>query len=75
MTFGFTRVAGLALAVAGIILLFHPNIPMPAHKKEVELGPAKAIIETRRIVSVPKGASWVIIACGGVLLIFGGRRG
>lgn len=70
----FSRIAGVILVIAGIVLLFHPNIPMPAKKSEVHVGSARAIIETRRIVSVPKAASWIVIACGGVLVLLGARR-
>jgi hypothetical protein len=70
----FSRIVGLILVIAGIVLLFHPNVPMPAKKSELHVGSTRAIIETRRIVSVPKTASWIVIGCGGVLLLFGARR-
>jgi hypothetical protein len=70
----FSRVVGLVLVVAGIVLLFHPNIPMPAKKSELHVGSTRAIIETRRIVSVPKAASWIVIGCGGLLVLLGARR-
>lgn len=70
----FSRVVGLILVIVGIVVLFHPNIPMPAKKSELHVGSARAIIETRRVVSVPKTASWIVIACGGILLLLGSRR-
>ena len=70
----FRSVVGLILLAAGIVLLVHPNIPMRSKKGELQVGSARAIIETRRIVSVPKTASWIVIGCGAVLVVLGSRR-
>jgi len=74
MNLGFRRVAGIVLLAAGIWLLYRPNIPTHTKKSEVHIGSTYAVIETRRVVSVPKTANWILIACGGLLIVLGGRR-
>ncbi|HUO33427.1 MAG TPA: hypothetical protein VMU43_00405 [Candidatus Acidoferrum sp.] len=74
MNLGFRRVAGIVLLAAGIWLLYRPNIPTHMKKSEVHIGSTRAIVETRRMISVPKTASWVLIACGGLLIVLGGQR-
>ncbi|HTV59634.1 MAG TPA: hypothetical protein VMJ93_12255 [Verrucomicrobiae bacterium] len=74
MSVNFSRVVGILLLLAGIGLLIHPNVSFPSKKSEVHLGSARAIIETRRVISVPKSTSWILVACGGVLVLLGVRR-
>lgn len=71
---GFRQVAGILLLAAGIWLLYRPNIPTHSKRSEVHIGSTRAIIETRRVASVPKRASWIVIACGGLLILLGGRK-
>jgi hypothetical protein len=75
MSLSFSRVVGILLVIAGMVLLIHPNIPMRSQRSEVQIGSMRTILETRRVVSVPKMASWIVMACGGVLTIWGARRG
>jgi hypothetical protein len=66
--------AGLVLIALGLFTLMHPEIKMPAKKEEVQIGPMKVPIETRRIINVPPIAGGIVILAGGGVLFFGLRR-
>jgi hypothetical protein len=64
MKFHPIAIVGILLAVAGIAALLHPQVAMPAKKQEIQVGEGKAIIETRRIVTFPRGFSVLLILAG-----------
>jgi hypothetical protein len=70
----FFSFAGLVLIAAGFFSLVHPEIKMPAKKEEVQIGPMKVPIETRRIINVPPIAGGIVVLAGGCVLFFGLRR-
>jgi hypothetical protein len=70
----FFSFAGLVLIALGLFTLVHPEIKMPAKKEQVEIGPMKVPIETRRIVIVPPIAGGIAILAGGAVLFLGLRR-
>jgi hypothetical protein len=70
----FFSFAGLVLIAAGFFSLLHPEIRMPAKKEEVQIGPMKVPIETRRIINVPPIAGGIVILAGGGVLFFGLRK-
>ncbi len=64
MKFHPIAIVGILLVAAGIAALIHPQVAMPAKKQEIQVGEGKAIIETRRIVTFPRGFSVLLIAAG-----------
>jgi hypothetical protein len=65
---------GLVLIAAGLFSLVQPEIRMPAKKEEVQIGPMKVPIETRRIIDVPPIVGGIVILAGGGVLFFGLRK-
>ncbi len=64
MRFHPIAIVGILLVAAGIATLIHPQVAMPGHKEEVQVGTGKAIIETRRIVTFPWPFSVLLIVAG-----------
>ena len=64
MRFHPIAIVGILLVAAGIAALIHPQVAMPGHKEEVQVGTGKAIIETRRIVTFPWPFSALLILAG-----------
>lgn len=64
---------GVVLLLIGAATLIHPELKMPADKREVNVDGQRLIINTRRIVTVPAVLSGIVIVAG-VALIFAGAR-
>jgi hypothetical protein len=64
MKFHPIAIVGILLVAAGVAALIHPQVAMPAKKQEIQVGEGKAIIETRRIVTFPRGFSVLLILAG-----------
>ena len=64
---------GIVLLLIGAATLIHPELKMPADKREVNVEGQKLIINTRRIVTVPAVLSGIVIVAG-VALVFAGAR-
>ncbi len=63
-------IVGLVLVLLGIGALIHPNLPMPAKRQDLEIHGQHVKIETRRIVSLPRPLSGLVVVCGiGLLLL------
>jgi hypothetical protein len=72
--FNFFVIFGILLAVFGLAALLHPEIKMPAKHEELEIGPLKVPVETRRIITVPPVVGCLIIVCGAGLAFLGARK-
>jgi hypothetical protein len=64
MKFHPIAIVGILLMACGVVTLIWPQMSMPAKKQEVEIGAGKAIIETRRIVTLPRPFSALLILAG-----------
>ena len=64
---------GIVLLLIGAATLIHPELKMPADKREVNVEGQKLIINTRRIVTVPAVLSGIVMVAG-VALVFAGAR-
>lgn len=64
MRFHPIAIVGILLVAAGIAALIHPQLSMPARTEEVQVASGKAIIETRRIVTLPKPFCALLIFAG-----------
>jgi hypothetical protein len=72
--FNFFFIFGTLLAVLGLAALLHPEIKMPAKREELQIGPMKVPMETRRIVTVPPIVGTLIIVRGEGMLFVGARK-
>jgi hypothetical protein len=67
----FLVVVGVVLMLAGAAALIHPELKMPAQKREVEVQGQRLIINTRRIVMVPALLGGLVIVAGAGLVFVG----
>jgi hypothetical protein len=67
-------VIGILLIAAGIAAMIHPNLSMPSKKSEVQIGTLKTIIETTRIIEIPKVFSVLLLIAGGSLVFLSTRK-
>ena len=64
MKFNSLAIFGVLFVVLGIAGLAHPNVVMPAKKQELEIAGNKVIMETRRVVEIPKNSWSASGGCG-----------
>jgi uncharacterized membrane protein YczE len=67
-------VLGVLLIGCGIAALIHPNLSMPSRKQEVVIDSQKAIVETTRIVELPRVFSVLLLLAGGSLIFLSTRK-
>lgn len=73
MKVSFYSVFGVILVVVAIIALIRPSWALPAKKHEEMIANQRVLIETRRVVSIPRAASAVELVLGLGLIFFGSR--
>jgi hypothetical protein len=64
-------VAGLVVIGLGIYGIVRPNLLMPANKENLEIGGQRVVMETRRVVALPRPLSGMVIVCGVGLILLG----
>jgi len=69
------RMAGLALIAAGVLALAYGSFSFTRETHEAKIGPLELSVKDKQTVQVPLWAGVGAIVIGGVLLLFGGRRG
>ncbi|HXN98826.1 MAG TPA: hypothetical protein VN881_07100 [Candidatus Acidoferrales bacterium] len=69
----FTAI-GVLLIAAGIAALIHPNLSMPSKKRELQISGEKVIMETTRIVEIPKVFGVLLLIAGGSLIFLSTRK-
>jgi hypothetical protein len=67
-------VLGVLLIGCGIAALIHPNLSMPSKKRELQISGEKVIMETTRIVELPKVFSVLLLLAGGSLIFLSTRK-
>ena len=67
-------VFGVLFAALGVIALVHPNFVLPGKKSEMVVGNQKVLIETSRVISVPRVISASEVALGIGMAFFGSRK-
>lgn len=67
-------VFGVVFFVLGIIALIRPNFALPSKKSEMMIQNQKVLIETSRIISIPRPISATEVALGIGLVFFGSRK-
>jgi uncharacterized membrane protein len=65
---------GALFIALGIAALIHPNVSMPSKKKEIEISGVRTIIETTRIIEVPKVLGILLLVAGGSFIFLSTRK-
>lgn len=73
MKITFYTIFGLVLVVVAIVALVRPSWALPAKKHEQMIANQRVLIETRRVVTIPRVASATELALGIGLIFFGSR--
>jgi hypothetical protein len=69
-----TRVAGLILALVGLIALFYGAVGS-TRSEEIELGPVEVEYRVREPAPVPPVVGGIVLVAGIVLVLSAGHRG
>jgi len=67
----FHAACGIFFVVIGVIALIHPNFTLPGKKNTVTIAHQRVVIETHRVISIPRAASAAEVALGIGLIVFG----
>jgi uncharacterized membrane protein YdcZ (DUF606 family) len=70
-----TRIVGIILIVAGIAGLGLGGFSFTRETHQAKLGPIELSVKEKQTVNVPAWAGVAAIVVGGVLVLFGGRKG
>jgi uncharacterized membrane protein YdcZ (DUF606 family) len=68
LKFNSLAIIGVLFVLLGIAGLAHPNVVMRAKKQEIEIAGNKVIMETRRVVEIPKILGVLLVVAGGATL-------
>lgn len=68
------KLVGAALIVAGVLALVYGGFSYTRERHDIKLGPVELAVEERERVNVPVWAGVGLVAAGGLILLFGGRR-
>jgi hypothetical protein len=65
---------GALFIVLGIAALIHPHVSMPSKKSEMESSGVRTIIETTRIIEIPKVLGILLLVAGGSFIFLSARK-
>ena len=67
---GFLLGAGVLAFLLGLYGVIRPNLLMPAKRQNLQIGGQNVVMETRRIVAIPRLVSGLLILSGiGLILV------
>jgi TRAP-type C4-dicarboxylate transport system permease small subunit len=69
------RIVAVVLIVAGVIALAYGGFSYTKETTAVKVGPVELTVKEKETVNVPVWAGVGAIVIGGLLLVFGGRKG
>lgn len=69
------KLAGIVLIVAGTLGLVYGSFSYTKETHEAKLGPLQFSVAEKETVNVPIWAGVGAIVAGGLLLVFGGKKG
>jgi hypothetical protein len=69
------RIMAIVLIVAGIVALMYGKFSYTKETHDIKLGPLEMSIAEKQTVNVPVWAGILAIVGGGVLLIYGSKKG
>ncbi len=70
-----TKILGIVLVAGGILGLVYGGFTYTRETHETKIGPLVLSVTDKQTVNVPIWAGVGAIVIGGLLLVFGGRRG
>lgn len=65
---------GVVLILLGSYALIRPNVLMRAKRENLQIGGQKVVMETRRVVMIPRPLSGLVVISGFGLLLLGGLK-
>jgi hypothetical protein len=65
---------GIFFFLLGVVALIHPNFVLPGKKTQVTIAGQQVLMETSRVVSIPRAASAAEVVLGLGLVFFGSRK-
>jgi hypothetical protein len=69
------RIMAIVLIVAGIVALMYGKLSYTKETHDIKLGPLEMSIAEKQTVNVPVWAGILALVGGGVLLIYGSKKG
>lgn len=69
------KLAGIVLIIAGTLGLVYGSFSYTKETHEAKLGPLQFSVQEKETVNVPVWAGVGAIVIGGLLLVFGGKKG
>jgi hypothetical protein len=69
------KLIAVSLLVAGTLALVYGGFSYTKDTTAVKLGPLELSVKEKKTVNIPLWAGIGAIAAGGLLLVFGGRKG
>jgi len=69
------KIAGIVLIVAGVLGLVYGSFSYTKETHQAKVGPIELSIKDKETVNVPVWAGVGAIVIGGVLLLFGSKKG
>ena len=69
------RIVALALIVAGVLALLYGGFSYTKETHDLKLGPIELSVKEKQTVNVPIWAGVGAIVVGGLLLVFGSKKG
>lgn len=69
------RLAGFALIVAGVLGLVYGSFSYTKETHQARLGPIEISVKDTETINVPVWVGVGAIVIGGLLVVFGGRKG
>jgi len=65
---------GVVLIAAGVYALIRPNVMMPAQRQKLQIAGHEVMMETRRIIPVPRPMSGLLILSGVALILLRNQK-
>ena len=69
------RIAALVLIVAGILGLMYGSFSYTKETHDLKIGPLELSVKEKQTVNIPVWAGVGAIVVGGLLLVFGSKKG
>lgn len=69
------RIMAIALIVAGVLGLAYGSFSYTKETHDVKLGPIQLSVKEKQDVNIPVWAGVAAIVVGGLLLVFGSKKG
>ncbi|MGM9486687.1 hypothetical protein [Ideonella sp. YS5] len=69
------KLVAIALIVAGALGLLYGGFSYTKESHDLKIGPVELSVKEKQDVNIPVWAGIAAIVAGGLLLVFGGRKG